>query len=578
MDQTLSLGSARRAFGNKLVPWFALILVILVGVSGLIFVSITRLISSSGWVEHSYQILDTLDLTEARFSDAEAAERGYVATCKQTMISPFRSDLPRIYAYLASLRALTADNPVQQAHVDRLHNTMSNELARMSMVMSTALGGKQSKAEEMLADPRDTNAVGEILATITNMESEERKLLDVRLKNLRFFAQMTLGACVLAVIVCGGILGFVFWLIRRETARREKSEASLSEANTKLGISLAELSHYSESARSVALLGELLQTCRNTREALAIAGKHLTHLLPDMSGTIGLFNEARDQIEICQTFGNGPFVETFAPDDCWSLRRGRRHVSSPGSTEPSCGHGDAAKTFLCLPMMAQGETLGVLSVGTARAGDFSLAEHRTMQTITEQLSLALANLRLQETLRNQSLRDALTGLFNRRYLDDALAREIGRARRNTIPLSVIMIDLDHFKRFNDTNGHEGGDALLAEFGQSLSRVVRGEDIACRYGGEEFAVILPGADLAAAIQRAEELRAAVTRMSVKLRGATLARVTASLGVAALHDHGKTGPDLLKAADEALYEAKKEGRNRVVTAQRFGDHATSSANVA
>jgi diguanylate cyclase (GGDEF)-like protein len=228
-------------------------------------------------------------------------------------------------------------------------------------------------------------------------------------------------------------------------------------------------------------------------------------------------------------------------------------------------------------MMAQGETLGVLSVGTARAGDFSLAEHRTLQTITEQLSLALANLLMQETLRNQSLRDALTGLFNRRYLDDALAREIGRARRNTIPLSVIMIDLDYFKRFNDTNGHEGGDALLAEFGQTLSRVVRGEDIACRFGGEEFAVILPGADLAAAIQRAEELRTAVTRMSVKLRGATLAPVTASLGVASLHDHGKTGPDLLKAADEALYEAKKEGRNRVAMAQRFGEHA-SSANVA
>lgn len=578
MDETLPTRLARSTFGNKLVPWFAMIVVILVAVSGLIFVSITRLISSSGWVAHSYQILDTLDLTEARFSDAEAAERGYVATCKQTMISPFRSDLPRIYADLASLRALTADNPVQQAHVERLHTTMSNELARMSMVMSTTLGGNQLKAETMLADPRDTNAVGEILATINNMESEERKLLDVRLKKLQFFAQMTLGACALAIIVCGGILGFVFWLVRRETARRETSETSLNEANAKLETSLGELRHYSESARSVALLGELLQTCRNTREALAIAGKHLTHLLPDMSGAIGLFNETRDQIEISQTFGSGPFAETFAPDDCWSLRRGRMHISSRESAEPSCEHFDAAKTFLCLPMMAQGETVGVLTVGTARAGDFTLAEHRTLQTITEQLSLALANLLLQETLRNQSLRDALTGLFNRRYLDDALAREIGRARRNTLPLSVIMIDLDHFKRFNDTNGHEGGDALLAEFGQTLARVVRSEDIACRFGGEEFAVILPGADFAAALQRAEELRAAVTRMSVKLRGATLAPVTASLGVAALHDHGKTGPDLLKAADEALYEAKKDGRNRVALAQRFGDHAAPPAIVA
>jgi diguanylate cyclase (GGDEF)-like protein len=229
-------------------------------------------------------------------------------------------------------------------------------------------------------------------------------------------------------------------------------------------------------------------------------------------------------------------------------------------------------------MIAQGETLGVLSIGTMRPGGFLLAEQRTLQTVTEQLSLALANLMLQETLRNQSLRDALTGLFNRRYLDDALAREIGRARRNVLPLSVIMIDLDHFKRFNDTNGHDGGDALLTEFGRTLSSVVRGEDIACRFGGEEFAVILPGADLAAAVQRAEEVRAAISRMTVKLRGAALAPVTASLGVAALHDHGKTGPDLLKAADEALYEAKKEGRNRVAVAQRFGSQAVLPATVA
>ncbi len=289
-------------FGLKLVPWFALIGVILLAVSALIFVSITRLISSSTWVAHSYQILDTLDLTAARFSDAEAEERGYVATCKQSMISPFRADLPRIYAYLAALRALTADNPVQQAHVERLHNALSNELARMSMVMMTTLDGGQLKAEKMLADPHDISAVSNILVTVSNMEREERRLLDIRLGSLQFFAWMTLAACAMGIVACGGILGFVFWLIRRETMRREKSEAALGEVNVKLETSLGELRHYNESARSIALLGELLQTCRNTREAMAITGKHLTQLLPDACGAIGLFNETRDQIEIIHKF------------------------------------------------------------------------------------------------------------------------------------------------------------------------------------------------------------------------------------------------------------------------------------
>lgn len=565
-----------RAFGRTVVPWFVLVGVILMGVTGLITVSITRLISSSAWVGHSYQILDTLDLTEARFSDAEAAERGYVATCKTSMISPFRADLPRIYTYLASLRALTADNPVQQQHVDRLHSALSNELARMSMVMSTTLKGGQVKAEEMLADPNDASAVGDILTTISNMAREERKLLDARLESLQFFAYMTLGACALGIVACGGILGFVFWLIRRETARRARSEASLNDANARLETSLSELQHYNQSARSVALLGELLQTCRNTQEALGIVSRHLTQLLPDASGAIGLFNEARDQIEISRAFGKNTFGDAFAPDDCWSLRRGRIHISAPQSVEPSCTHFDDGLHVVCLPMIAQGETLGVLSVGMAR--DLTVAERQTLQTITEQLSLALANLLLQDTLRHQSLRDALTGLFNRRYLEDALSREIGRARRGSSVLSVIMLDVDHFKKFNDVNGHDGGDALLAEFGQTLQRVVRGEDIACRYGGEEFAVILPGADLAAAIQRAEELCDAVRRMRVRLRGAALPQVTASLGVASLHEHGKTGADIMKAADEALYEAKRSGRDRVAVAHRFSGTVGAPAHVA
>ena len=185
--------------------------------------------------------------------------------------------------------------------------------------------------------------------------------------------------------------------------------------------------------------------------------------------------------------------------------------------------------------------------GTAKSTGYGL--HFSEYEVAHRLRRQLA----RDTMRRISARR------NRRYLEDALAREIGRARRHASPLSVILIDVDHFKRFNDTNGHEGGDVLLAEFDQTLARFVRGEDIACRFGGEEFAVILLGTDLNVAAQRAEDLRAVVKRMTIRLRRQTLASVTASFGAATLHEHDKTGPDVMKAADDALYEAKDGTRS-------------------
>src|SRR5690606_3673426 len=141
---------------------------------------------------------------------------------------------------------------------------------------------------------------------------------------------------------------------------------------------------------------------------------------------------------------------------------------------------------LCLPMIAQGEMLGVL---TLSSGTAVTSENREIAIAAcEQISLAMANLKLQETLRSQSLRDPLTGLFNRRYLEASFEREIQRAERRQQPLSLLMIDIDHFKRFNDTFGHDAGDALLAQFGSLLGRVVRSDDVICRYGGEEFTIL------------------------------------------------------------------------------------------
>jgi diguanylate cyclase (GGDEF)-like protein len=171
-------------------------------------------------------------------------------------------------------------------------------------------------------------------------------------------------------------------------------------------------------------------------------------------------------------------------------------------------------------------------------------------------------LRLRETLRNQSVRDPLTGLFNRRYMEESFERELARAARGRASLGVIMMDIDHFKHFNDTYGHAVGDLLLKELGAFAQKSLRQSDIACRYGGEEFLLILPEANLETTSERARQICLGVSQLHFQNQSLAEASVTLSLGVSAYPVHGLTSEALIHAADSALYQAKNEGRNRVI----------------
>jgi len=186
-------------------------------------------------------------------------------------------------------------------------------------------------------------------------------------------------------------------------------------------------------------------------------------------------------------------------------------------------------------------------------------------TFAAGVGLSVANIRLREALRAQSTKDPLTGLYNRRYLQEMLDREIRRAIRSEQALGSLMLDLDHFKNFNDTYGHDAGDAVLRETGSFLVRSIRAEDFVCRYGGEEFVVVLPTADLRAAEARAQRIRTKLRDLVIMHNGQSLGLITASIGVAALPNHGTSERDLLQAADAALYRAKGEGRDRVMVAE-------------
>jgi diguanylate cyclase (GGDEF)-like protein len=317
---------------------------------------------------------------------------------------------------------------------------------------------------------------------------------------------------------------------------------------------------------------ELFQACLSVEEAYGVIGRLAPRLFPIEAGAVFALNADRTLIEMVAMWGTGPAnARAFPPEACWAMRNNRPHVVEDTRASVLCEHlpSPPPPAYVCTPLVAQGNSLGVLYVAREQQGDESAsglnqAKQRLADTVAAQLGLGLSNVRLREILRSQSIHDPLTGLFNRRYMAETLEREIHRARRTGSPLALLMVDVDGFKHQNDALGHDAGDAILIELAALLQRSLRKEDIACRYGGEEFVLVLPDASLDNAARRGEQLRDAVARMRVPYKDALLGPVTVSIGVADFPEHGPDGASLLKSADTALYEAKKAGRDRVVLA--------------
>ena len=377
------------------------------------------------------------------------------------------------------------------------------------------------------------------------------------------------------VVACKDAAGRVLYRAAnfQDITERKRVESERQQATERLTRLLRETEEKSRQNEMIKRMSTLLQTCASTQEAFEVVHEFAARLFPEDSGALCLLSPSVALMDAASVWGPDPVREKmFAPEDCWSLRTGRVHVSSPDGVGLRCSHVTAAEgaSYVCVPMVAHNESIGVLSVqcGAAEA-KLPLAERLRAQREREHLAvnfagdiaLALANLRLRETLRTQSTRDPLTGLFNRRYLTESLDREVRRADRNARPLGIVMLDLDQFKPFNDTHGHEAGDALLRSFGRFIHKNTRGEDIACRYGGDEFVILLVDADLDVSRRRAEELREGFGRIVVRHMNQKLDSVSFSMGVAAFPVHGTSSEDLLAAADEALYDAKAQGRNRV-----------------
>lgn len=314
-------------------------------------------------------------------------------------------------------------------------------------------------------------------------------------------------------------------------------------------------------------LAVMLQSCAAAEEAYSGIAQSCAALFHGFSGSISIIRPSRDLLDSRARWSDPAGPPSFAPTDCWALRRERPYVS--GASGPRCSHltRSTARQCLCVPMIGQSDAMGVLHVmSSATDGDEivdfddSPVRHLAV-TVGGQLSMAFANLRLRDSLREMSIRDPLTGLFNRRFMEETLDRDLGVALRGSTEVGIVVIDVDHFKAFNDTHGHEAGDAILEAVGEVLTRFSRASDVACRFGGEEFMMILPGCSIEDTHARAEELRRRVAALRVPYRDIELVGPTISCGIAGYPRHGDTADMLIRRADEALYAAKRGGRDQV-----------------
>jgi diguanylate cyclase (GGDEF)-like protein len=354
----------------------------------------------------------------------------------------------------------------------------------------------------------------------------------------------------------------------RDITAIRQSEQAIQQVNQQLQERVADLDQRHAEMLILSEISDFLQASLTVAEACNALCSLLQPLFPDCSGAVFITNSSRNRVEMVSSWGDSlQSAPDFHPQDCWALRRGRLHTCNHHQSGLRCQHipaDEAIATTLCIPMIAQGETLGLFYLSTNNSTALPDAKLQIARTVAEQVALAIANLNLRETLQYQSIRDPLTGLYNRRYLEEVLTQEIARGQRRQHPISVVMIDVDYFKRFNDTYGHDVGDYVLQTIGAMLKETVRGSDIACRYGGEEMTLILPESSLEETTIKAEEIREAIAQLTLAYNGQHLGKLTISLGIAGFPKHGTTGIALIQAADAALYRAKAAGRNQVVVA--------------
>jgi diguanylate cyclase (GGDEF)-like protein len=564
-----------RIHPRRVMPAFVIALAVILFVGGLSWRSVGVLLTTNALLARTSDIIAHIQSLSIDLRDAEVGQQGYLISGRDEFRAAYEAAASRIPRQVAELRQLVTDEPVQARRLEQLETDTSRLLDFQRRVIETRRYSGSAPAMQLVANGEGYREMNAIRDSLLQAERDERVLLAERTARSEQSARDTMRNVALSALAAIGLLVAAAFLVRHDIRERARVAGELTEVNNRFASILERAQERADEIARLADLSQLLQTCQLPEEAYKVIERAAPALV-HKAGGLFLVNSA-GVLENHAFWGDVANMDPmFGPVDCWALRRNRVHEAGLDKSSPRCGHllGMPDMHTSCVPLTAQGESLGVLVLVEPLAAaqrsareqdaDEQADRRRTLTATAEQIALALANLRLRDTLKSQSIRDPLTGLFNRRFLEESLERECRRSIRSSRTLSVMMLDIDHFKRFNDTFGHDAGDAVLREVGAVLRSFFRGEDVACRYGGEEFALVLTDTTAEGALARASQLREQVHQLSLSFRRQSLGPVTISVGIATLPIHATTADALLRIADKALYRAKHEGRDRVILA--------------
>jgi len=557
------------------ILWFGLALSVTM-TGGLAQRSLSRLADAREAAAHGQLVDKALKDVLIQLLDAETGQRGFLLSGRAFYLRSYYAGITQLRDSRAALAVAFSHEPAAYVQLGVLDKAIEAKLQELDRTVDLKADGHTDEAMDLMlsnSGQRSMDSARESLNELSAAQLQRTGMLQVGSDGEIRTNYLLLGT---ALSLSGLMLGSLVWRSRLTTAHAVARNSELSRI---LEVSAARTDH----VRGLSELNRFLQSCVDLEEAKRLLQHQLAPLMKAQTGALYILADSHNQLRRAFTWGDNPYGEHFAPTECWAIRLNQPYQQPESINATACAHlqltSESAHTSTqCLPLVAHGELMGlvVLDVGIAsnEVDQPALIDNAGYRReVLEQVALALGNLKLRELLRQQSILDLLTGLYNRRFLEEAAKRELLRAVREQAQddydgLALLMIDIDHFKRCNDTYGHEVGDFVMREVAQVLQRATRGSDVASRYGGDEFTVVLVNVPCAQALERAEQLRASVERLALQSGAIGVGPVTISIGIATFPTHGTTLEELLSAADKALYEAKNAGRNRVVVALESG----------
>jgi diguanylate cyclase (GGDEF)-like protein len=550
----------------------------------LIFVNATAPFKNFSWereqiraireCQHRISLINSILLLTV---DAETGQRGFIITGKEEFLQPYYTALTQLDVRRNELNQdLNSSNEANEerqalSHFDQFIALKLQELAKT--IETRRKGGFQA-VEPLVSSERGKHYMDQIRYIATNLITQQNLRRNELRKQMErrndLVLIMSLSITMLDISLLMIALYFVFRLLKE----RQQATNALYASTEEMNAGLAELERRSNEISLIGDMSRALEAPVSVKESFEIISIYCSKLLPHTAGILYLFRNSGDLLEKQASWGTPQAAQdVIEPHNCWALRRGQPHKTAY-SDDLCCSHYKNQcvdhDVRLCLPLMAQGEVLGLIYIevqsGVKNHPTLERNDEKLAIAISEQVALGLSNVKLREALRQQSIIDPLTGLFNRHYMEETLRRELIRAVRKSMPLSLIVLDVDHFKTVNDTFGHDAGDAVLRSLAYRIKHIVRESDVVCRFGGEEIVLILLDCDKQAAMARAQQINADVRSLDMRHGTLQVGRITLSAGIATCPENGDQVDALFHAADQALYEAKNTGRDRVVVAKK------------